>query len=125
MFDSQDIEGLLLAFTTLSDTSLAEADADHLLSTLDLPARPGFTPVIPPQSNSTIQQQALAYLISASLKDCSILLRFTKDGVKVKAIDIDPKPVTKLPGYARLDREIVDFARGKVDGMKSCVDRAS
>lgn len=62
----------------------------------------------------------LAYLLSATFKDCSVFVRISKDerseGVKaeVKAIDLDPKPIARLVKYHELDAEIVSgFGRMK------------
>lgn len=66
----------------------------------------------------------LAYLLSASFKDCSLILRLGRgDGQPdtITAIDLGPKSVTRLAKWAKLDSEIVsafmDFSDDRV-----CVD---
>lgn len=58
----------------------------------------------------------LAYLLSATFKDCSIIVRFelmrpgnnSKPGVyPVAVIDLDPKSLDRLQRWEELDREIV------------------
>jgi inositol-pentakisphosphate 2-kinase len=48
----------------------------------------------------------VAYLLSASFKDCSVFLRFTKDHFSVKVADLDVKSIKKMRHYYELDREI-------------------
>lgn len=64
-----------------------------------------------------LRHATLAFLLSATFKDCSVMLRClpaaAPDGarawrVEVRLIDLDAKPLAKLGHYAALDREIVD-----------------
>lgn len=51
----------------------------------------------------------LSYLLSASFKDCSIVLRFpgeTGKSPSVSVIDLDVKPIERLDKWRRLDRDI-------------------
>ncbi|KAI5475026.1 inositol-pentakisphosphate 2-kinase [Pseudohyphozyma bogoriensis] len=61
---------------------------------------------------------AMEYLLSATFKDCSIFITLEKtaDGVliKTKAIDLDPKPLSRIPKYWAQDQEIVETFRGLV-----------
>lgn len=77
----------------------------------------------------------LAYLLSATFKDCSIIVRldFLKPGVKpeikvgpqtVTVIDLDPKSMEKLKGWEKLDKEIATFYSKNTD-KKTCVDANS
>lgn len=77
----------------------------------------------------------LSYLLSATFKDCSIFIRLapssTPSGdspfdVSVKAIDLDPKPLDRLPKYYDLDQRIVKTWREMLeergaDGIRKCV----
>lgn len=82
------------------------------------------------QSNSlsdmNLRNHCLAYLISASFKDCSILVRIAINeetgqiSQKIKAIDVDPKQFKKLGHYARLDKEIREFAESYAANMTPC-----
>lgn len=73
----------------------------------------------------------LAYLLSATFKDCSIIVRldFLRIGDKVVreagpyavvVIDLDPKSMSKLRSWEELDREIV--AAYSPSQRKVCVD---
>ena len=60
----------------------------------------------------------LAYLLSATLKDCSLIVRVPppgSGGVTVKAIDLDPKPIVRMAKYARMDEEIVRSWRERLE----------
>ncbi|KPV76087.1 uncharacterized protein RHOBADRAFT_53078 [Rhodotorula graminis WP1] len=63
----------------------------------------------------------LAYLLSATLKDCSLIVRVPpRDGsgaVTVKAIDLDPKPIVRMGKYARLDGEIVQSWSERIERL--------
>ena len=85
-----------------------------------------------------LRYRLAAYLLSASFKDCSIILRMRprselaegeKVGEKVESaepagtvtvIDLDVKSIDRLPKWAKLDREIVDAYRGVEP--RDCVD---
>ena len=68
----------------------------------------------------------LAYLMSATFKDCSMILRLSGDETDGKdtitAIDLDPKSVERLRQWGKQDREIV--LAYKARGMKKqpCID---
>ncbi|GAA5999371.1 inositol-pentakisphosphate 2-kinase [Rhodotorula paludigena] len=74
----------------------------------------------------------LAYLLSATLKDCSLIVRIplgarepgpeqgdAGEGVQVqiKAIDLDPKPIRRLGKYWRMDGNIVECWRERLERM--------
>ncbi|GAA5919805.1 hypothetical protein JCM6882_006484, partial [Rhodosporidiobolus microsporus] len=76
----------------------------------------------------------LAYLLSATFKDCSLIVRIplpssasTSTSASsslpqpppptVKAIDLDPKPLNRLGKYWRMDREIVSGWGEMLDGL--------
>jgi inositol-pentakisphosphate 2-kinase len=74
----------------------------------------------------------LAYLLSATFKDCSIIIRIDPSSLKgqttetvesdrVTVIDLDPKSIHKLRKWEQLDQEIVRAYLG-VDKPKKCVD---
>ncbi len=79
-----------------------------------------------------------AYLLSASFKDCSVILRMpprpprtaTSSGDeqrvtgRVTVIDLDVKSIGRLSKWAKLDREIVDAYRRDVAEPRLCVDAA-
>ena len=74
----------------------------------------------------------LAYLLSATFKDCSIIIRLNSLSLKrrsieaiapdrVTVIDLDPKSVHRLRKWEQLDQEIVR-AYLDVDKPKRCID---
>jgi len=68
----------------------------------------------------------LAYLLSATFKDCSIIVRLDRDdqlmtGIHpIAVIDLDPKSLTRLRKWEQLDREIVLSYSPVI--QKICVD---
>lgn len=63
-----------------------------------------------------IKDYLMAYLLSATFKDCSIILRFNQGGGSlpshsVSIIDLDPKPMNKLGEWEELDRRVVEGYR--------------
>ncbi|KAG8727666.1 Inositol-pentakisphosphate 2-kinase [Ceratobasidium sp. 428] len=97
-----------------------------------------YDPERPKEENLTYW--LLSYLMSATFKDCSIMLRFPpgQDGGTffnperdvsmplLTAIDLDPKSMKRLQKWAELDRDIVQtFAAAVRDGTAAettCVD---
>jgi len=81
-----------------------------------------------------IRYYTLAYLLSGTFKDCSVILRFPEreegseggEGGKptITAIDLDPKSITRLPKWAELDAEIVGAFAGRENlrEVEKCVD---
>ncbi|KAG5354062.1 hypothetical protein C0989_009760 [Termitomyces sp. Mn162] len=73
----------------------------------------------------------LAYLLSATFKDCSIIVRFDRlrptvpaEQVKpeqIMVIDLDPKDMVRLQKWEKLDQEITE-AYGSGGDRKVCVD---
>lgn len=72
-------------------------------------------------STNDLRYYVLAYLLSATFKDCSIIVRLDFLGsddnntvereigpYSVVVIDLDPKSMNKLRGWEELDREIVN-----------------
>ncbi|GAA6057673.1 hypothetical protein JCM3770_003833 [Rhodotorula araucariae] len=63
----------------------------------------------------------LAYLLAATLKDCSLMVRLPPGGAegdaRVKAIDLDPKPIARMAKYARMDTEIVESWKERLAQM--------
>jgi len=50
----------------------------------------------------------MAYLLSATFKDCSIIARFQpgNSDVQLYVIDLEPKSISRLDKWLELDREI-------------------
>ncbi|KAJ3541092.1 hypothetical protein NM688_g6133 [Phlebia brevispora] len=73
--------------------------------------------------SANVKYYCMAYILSASFKDCSIILRIPQDGpATVTVIDLDVKPVEKLSTWAKLDAQIVDEYRG-IPEPANCVAR--
>ncbi|KAJ2927739.1 hypothetical protein H1R20_g9356, partial [Candolleomyces eurysporus] len=77
----------------------------------------------------------LAYLLSATFKDCSIIVRldFVRPGIEPKievkpntvtVIDLDPKSLDKLRGWEKLDKEI-SGTYSLNSARKTCIDAFS
>lgn len=70
-----------------------------------------------------LQHHAMAYLLSATFKDCSIILRLHRSSEvpdSITVIDLDPKSMKRFKRWAELDREIaVSFVD---DGSRVCYD---
>lgn len=68
----------------------------------------------------------LAYLMSATFKDCSMILRSyadEKDGKDtITAIDLDPKSVERLRKWGQQDREIVLAYKARGMAKEPCID---
>ena len=79
---------------------------------------------------SDLRYYLLAYLLSATFKDCSIILRINPGGDaratgdmksnSVAVIDLDPKCIDRLSRWEELDRNIVESYTGIEP--KLCVD---
>ncbi|KAI0807758.1 inositol-pentakisphosphate 2-kinase [Fomes fomentarius] len=91
------------------------------------------------RTEEELRFQMAAYLLSASFKDCSVILRMPppppprtvassgdEEGVRgrVTVIDLDVKSIDRLSKWAELDREIVDAYRRDVAEPRLCVDAA-
>lgn len=67
------------------------------------------TPLTP---ESPVNDLLLGHSLSATFKDCSIFLRSNlgpasaSTGADIKAIDLDPKPLSKVYKWAELEREV-------------------
>lgn len=110
----------------ISDATLAEWSAfiDYYLS-----AQTRFDP-----KTTDLEHYLLAYLLSATFKDCSIMIKLdlldinkeqeaTVDPQRVKVIDLDPKSVNKLPKWEKLDDQIVTAYRDVAEEeRRHCVD---
>ncbi|ESK87743.1 hypothetical protein Moror_11280 [Moniliophthora roreri MCA 2997] len=155
--DMLDIEGLSKLWEkwheTTPDKPIPHIGQDTLEPTLDEWNRfiDGYLSQPPPASSSEggeptlpvieteyqLRKYLLAYLLSATFKDCSIIIRMDLlspgadgqvrvDSRRVTVIDLDPKSMTRLRKWEELDAEIISAYRaGTEDGKaerKKCVD---
>ncbi|KAJ7766764.1 inositol-pentakisphosphate 2-kinase [Mycena metata] len=113
--DALDIEGLaaLCGLAPIGTQPTIAEWTDFLDAYLAAPTTP------PPPDATHLRYHVLAYLLSATFKDCSILVRIP-DGTAT-VIDLDPKSVDRLCQWEQLDREIVT-AYAAVPIRKVCVD---
>lgn len=76
-------------------------------------------------SNANIRYYMLAYLLSATFKDCSIMVsigpRNDESEDPIRVIDLDVKDINKFDTWWTLDQEIATAYRGVVH-MRQCVD---
>ena len=76
------------------------------------------------EDEDELRYRLQAYLLSASFKDCSVILRMKPGQAPgqgtITVIDLDVKSVDRLAKWAKLDREIVDAYRGIPP--RDCVD---
>ncbi|GAA5967378.1 hypothetical protein JCM21900_000350 [Sporobolomyces salmonicolor] len=76
----------------------------------------------PPEQQDP-RSSILSFLLSATFKDCSIIVRFLRNTAtgavetSVKAIDLDPKPINRLAKYWRMDREILAGWKDMLDAL--------
>jgi len=94
------------------------------------PKKPEMNHSIPSPEN--LRYYLLAYLLSATFKDCSIIVKldFLKPGESqqdfkpdsVTVIDLDPKGMDKLRHWEKLDQEIAQ-TYSSVQVKRVCVDK--
>lgn len=64
----------------------------------------------PVSQHSRLRELLVAYLVSAAVKDCSFFVKveFSPSGAKqrVKVVDLDMKPMKKMPYYYALDQQL-------------------
>ncbi|KAF8320587.1 inositol-pentakisphosphate 2-kinase [Cantharellus anzutake] len=141
--DSLDIEGLLILWDRAHAASnpppqLGEGEPEPTLfeweSFVDeyLPrtgggAVPGLDNLDLLPAVSDLRYHMLAYLMSATFKDCSVILRFPSLEARdlepcITVIDLDPKSVARLHKWAQLDREIAETYSEHVAKQKGSGD---
>lgn len=69
-----------------------------------------------------LQYYCTAYLLSASFKDCSVILRIPENRPSsITVIDLDVKSTDRLKKWEKLDREIVDAYKSAARPVQ-CID---
>ncbi|KAI0306798.1 inositol-pentakisphosphate 2-kinase [Multifurca ochricompacta] len=77
---------------------------------------------------SNLRYHTLAYLLSATFKDCSLIITLRprsahEESSSIKVIDLDFKSVNKIPGWFNLDEKIVKVYANIHAGMrKECIE---
>ena len=66
----------------------------------------------------------LAYMLSATFKDCSMIIGLSKDQEPyIKLVDLDVKSVKKFAYWVKLDEEIVEtYSQLDESERRICVD---
>jgi inositol-pentakisphosphate 2-kinase len=121
------VESKRIQLATLRITDLTQPTMDEWASFVDIflsqehPKHSSFSP-------SNLRYHTLAYLLSASFKDCSFIvpIRPQKDEIGgIKVIDLDVKDVNRTPGWLKLDEKIVkEYAKIDTRMRKTCVLRS-
>ena len=138
--DPDDIEGLARIFSSYTGQSLAEYLATHtetesLLSQPTAVEWSSFSEEWNDESTSLpltdrqLRLRLMAFLLSATFKDCSVFLSLrpspagTTEAI-VKVIDLDSKPMSRLPKYLKADQEIVQSFRERLEsGVETSICR--
>jgi inositol-pentakisphosphate 2-kinase len=113
--DPLDIEGLVARVPLSSPLYTVEATVDEYAQTAC---------AVLSDAKLKDRQLILAYLLSASFKDCSVFLRFAGGKCAVKLTDVDTKSIGKMAAYWELDRRIVRNFQASFDwlgGQEGCV----
>jgi len=114
-----------------SSIALAEPTKSEWTEFLDRYLSPGELDHTNPRKEN-LRYYLLAFLLSATFKDCSMMIRLNLLGAsgpfpergspeQVTVIDLDPKSMDRLKKWEKLDREIVT-ASLSVDNRKTCID---
>ena len=114
-----------------SSIALAEPTISEWTEFLDQYLSPVELDHINPRKEN-LRYYLLAFLLSATFKDCSMMVRLNLLGAscpfpegggpkQVTVIDLDPKSMDRLKKWEKLDREIV-AASLSVDNRKTCID---
>jgi hypothetical protein len=124
--DSLDVEGLDALARVETGASLLDGAADAILppSATEQAALARHLLDNDDSRPLSFRDAAVAYALSAAVKDCSLLVRIMVDEPGLpcdfKAVDVDPKALDRLRRYAALDTEIWQAARTLV--KEPCVD---
>jgi inositol-pentakisphosphate 2-kinase len=75
---------------------------------------------------SNLHYHMLAYTLSATFKDCSLIIPLHCDEVNpesIKVIDLDIKSLNRIPAWLKLDEKIVkEYIKLEIGMRKRCVD---
>lgn len=77
---------------------------------------------------SNLHYHMLAYILSATFKDCSLIIPLYSDKVNpklegIKVIDLGVKSIHKIPSWLKLDETIIaEYVKVKVEMRKICIE---
>ena len=123
MLDSLDIEGLSQLWSRIHpDLPFGEKEPQPSLTEWD-----DFVRIYSSGGESSLRYHIFAYLLSATFKDCSVILRLGQDRAgatrgTITAIDLDPKSTNRLAEWKALDLEIVRSFMDIAAEREPCVD---
>lgn len=79
-------------------------------------------------SPSNLRYHILSYVLSATFKDCSLIIPLNNypadsESNGIKVIDLDIKSVDRIPGWLKLDQKIVkEYAKLETRMRKTCIE---
>jgi len=79
-------------------------------------------------SPSNLRYHILSYVLSATFKDCSLVIPFNpypfdSESNGIKVVDLDIKSVDKIPRWLKLDEKIVkEYAKLEISERKTCIE---
>jgi inositol-pentakisphosphate 2-kinase len=79
-------------------------------------------------SPSNLRYHILSYVLSATFKDCSLIIPFNtyptdSENNGIKVIDLDIKSTERIPGWLKLDEKIVkEYAKLETGRRKKCFE---
>jgi hypothetical protein len=99
-YDSLDVEGVARLYQSKKGKTMAEAKEPSVLLT-------EYQEAINAPAPLTLRQAIVQLLLSTMYKDCSIFVRcISGQAPSVHLVDLDPKPISKLPYLLQLDRDV-------------------
>lgn len=130
--DALDIEGLHKFYNSVHHTGLQVSEnMDEAYQGLSSPEptlevwttfvdrylSDSFSPTEETVTVQHLEYYTLAYLLSATFKDCSIIVRFAPNSSNTHlfAIDLDPKPLKHLKKWYDLDQKIVRSFKQRIE----------
>lgn len=125
--DPLDCEGLAKLVAMSPSADLTQPSMEEWVSFVDgflsskLQKHSSFSP-------SDLRYHILSYVLSATFKDCSLIIPFnlypTERENSIKVIDLDIKSVERIPCWLKLDEKIVkEYAKLETGMRKICVER--
>jgi len=79
-------------------------------------------------SPSNLRYHILSYVLSATFKDCSLIIPFNpcpadSENNGIKVIDLDIKSIERIPSWLKLDERIVkEYAKFETRMRKTCTE---
>jgi len=128
--DPLDCEGLAKLAEESSSADVTQPTMEDWVSFIDTFLSPkhqkhsAFSP-------SNLRYYTLAYLLSATFKDCSLIIPLRRcpgdtESRDIKVIDLEIKSVDRVPDWMKLDEKIVkEYAKLETSMRKTCIEGRS